>query len=108
MEISLEQVRDALSKDDFDYVNVKIARLMSSAKSSLLAAIGFKSGDALPLRGAAEFEELSNTYIVEYVRAMLDNVDNEKQLTVLSVQLEALMHDSVSQGEASHGIDEIR
>lgn len=103
MNIKMEQVREACGKDDFEYVNAKVKRLMASAKSALLASIGFKNGDSIPDRSAEEFEDLSNTYIVEYVRAMLDQVENEKQLTVLAVQLEGLLHEDSAQGGETDG-----
>lgn len=46
MKITMEQVREALRKDDFDYINVQINRLMTAAKSALLVAIGYKDRDA--------------------------------------------------------------
>ena len=91
MKITLEQVREELSKDDLDYINTKLERYISSAKASLLPTIGYKEGQALPEATAAEFEHLSDTYIVEYCRAMMDGVDNEKVRLVLQVQLQSLL-----------------
>lgn len=91
MLITLAQVRDELSKDDLPYINTKLQRYISSAKASLLPTIGFKEGEALPTEIATQFEELSNTYIVEYCRAMLDGADNEKVRLVLQVQLQSLL-----------------
>ncbi len=90
MDISLEQVREELSKDDLSYINEKLERFIKSAKASLLPTIGYKSGVSLPSATAAEFEELSNTYIVEYCRSLIDGVDNERTRTVLLIQLQAL------------------
>lgn len=90
MKITVAEVREALRKDDFEYINSQIERLINAAKSSLLVAIGYKDGTPLPSATASEFEELSNSYIVEYVRAGLDLVDNERMLTILATQCEAL------------------
>ena len=99
MNITKEQVRDALRKDDFDYINDQIERLMNAAKSSLLVAIGYKDGTPIHKDTAAEFEELTNCYIVEYVRAGLDLVDNEKMLTALATQCEALIREAEAEEE---------
>lgn len=91
MKITMEQVREALRKDDFDYINVQINRLMTAAKSALLVAIGYKDEMQVPDETAAEFDSLSDCYIVEYVRAGLDAVDNERMLTILATQCETLL-----------------
>lgn len=91
MNITLEQVREELSKDDLPYINSKLERYMRSAKASLLPTIGYREGEVLPDSVQAEFEELSNTYIVEYCRALLDGVDNEKVRLTLQVQLQSLL-----------------
>ncbi len=91
MRITLEKVREELSKDDLPYINTKLERYISSAKASLLPTIGYKEGEALPAKVEVEFEELSNTYIVEYCRAMLDGADNEQVRLVLQVQLQSLL-----------------
>lgn len=91
MNITLEQVRAELSKDDLSYVNTKLTRLIKSAKASLVPSIGYDAERELPESVAAAFEELSNTYIVEYCRALLDGVDNSRVTLSLQTQLQALL-----------------
>ncbi len=81
MNITVEQVRDALRKDDFDYINQQIEEKIPMAKAALLVAVNYKEGDELPEETADAFEKLSNNYIIEYVRAFIDGVDNEKMLS---------------------------
>lgn len=99
MRITIAEVRDALRKDDFDYNNQQIGRLIESAKGALLAEIGFKDETEIPEDKAQEFESLSNNYIIEYVRAFLDQVDNERMRTILAVQLESLLTKGARNGE---------
>lgn len=96
MLIMLSQVRDELSKDDLPYINTKLERYISSAKASLAATIDYKEGDAVPAEVADQFEELSNTYIVEYCRALLDGVDNEKVRLALQIQLQVLLQSTAT------------
>lgn len=91
MNITIEQVREELAKDDLPYINARLERYMSSAKASLLPTIGYKEGDEVPESAAAQFEELSNTYIVEYCRALLDGADNVAVRLTLQVQLQSLL-----------------
>lgn len=91
MNITVEQIRENLRKDDFEYINNQIAEHIPKAKAALLASIGYKEGDALPEDTAEEFEVLSNSYISEYCRAFIDGVDNERMLTIISCRLETLM-----------------
>lgn len=91
MKITLEQVRAELSKDDLSYVNTKLERLINSAKASLVPAIGYDAERELPDSIAIAFEELSNTYIVEYCRALLDGIDNSRVILSLQTQLQALL-----------------
>lgn len=105
MKITLEQVREALRKDDFDYINDQIGRLMDTAKGSLLAEIGYKAGTAVPEDKAEEFDKVSDNYIIEYVRAFLDQVDNERTRTILAVQLEGLLLPSDSSDDGGQGGD---
>lgn len=90
MNITVEQVRDALRKDDFDYINQQIEEKIPMAKAALLVAVNYKEGDELPEETADAFEKLSNNYIIEYVRAFIDGVDNEKMLSIIACQLEGL------------------
>ena len=96
MLITLSQVRDELSKDDLPYINTKLTRYISSAKASLAATIDYKEGDPVPAEAASQFEELSNTYIVEYCRALLDGVDNEKVRRALQIQLQVLLQSAAT------------
>ena len=95
MNITVADVRDALRKDDLTQINTDITRLIASAKSSLLIGCGWKeSGENLPkikVGYTQEFESLSNQYIIEYCRSFIDQVDNDRTLTALAVQIEALI-----------------
>lgn len=96
MDITVAQVRDALRKDDFSYINTQIERGIATAKAALYTAIGYDdtqspSSKTLPEANANKFESLSNQYIVEFVRGTLDSVDNERTLTILATQCEALL-----------------
>lgn len=96
MNITVAQVRDALRKDDFTYINTQIERGIATAKASLYTAIGYDetqspSSKMLPEANENKFESLSNQYIVEFVRGTLDSVDNERTLTILATQCEALL-----------------
>ena len=94
MDITISEVREALRKDDFTEMNVEIGRYIDSAKSALYAAVGLKTDGAYfnvkPIY-AHEFEALSNTYIMEYCRARLDLVDNDKVLNTIATQLETFI-----------------
>lgn len=91
MDIKLEQVRDALRKDDHEYINREIERLMHAAKASIYTATGFdKRKHFIPPENKERFESLSNSFIIEYVRAYLDQVDNHVILDGIAVQLEGL------------------
>lgn len=91
MDIKLEQVRDALRKDDHDYINREIERLMIAAKASVYTSTGFdKRKHFIPPENKERFESLSNSFIIEYVRAYLDQVDNSKIQNTIAVQLEGL------------------
>lgn len=105
MKVTLEQVREALRKDDFDYINDQIGRLMDTAKGALLAEIGYKAGTVVPEDKAEEFDKVSDNYIIEYVRAFLDQVDNERTRTILAVQLEGLLLPSDSFDDGGQGGD---
>ena len=50
----------------------------------------------MPAEAASQFEELSNTYIVEYCRALLDGVDNEKVRLALQIQLQVLLQSAAT------------
>ncbi len=91
MDIKLEEVREALRKDDHDYINREISRLMKAAMASIYTETGYdKRIHFIPAENRGRFEELSNSYIIEYVRGYMDRVDNRKILDTLSVQLEGL------------------
>lgn len=94
MNISVEDVRNALRKDDFEYMNVQIARYIEAAKASLYTALGEKVGGVsfmVKPEYAAEFETLTDSYIIEYCRAFIDQVDNERTLAILATQCETFI-----------------
>lgn len=92
MTISMERVREALRKDDHDYLNDQILRLMDTAKAALYVETGYKENETkVPESQRANFENLSDSYIIEYVRAHLDQVDNKQTLTTIATQLEAIL-----------------
>lgn len=92
MTITLDQVRAELSLDDYSYNNVKLTRLIASAKASLIPTVGDSATITnKPESIAQAFDELSNTYIVEYCRALLFGVDNEKLKLSLQVQMQSLL-----------------
>lgn len=101
MTITLAQVRAELSKDDLSYINTKLTRYISSAKASLEPTIDYTEGDELPESVAESFEELSNTYIVEYCRALLDGVDNGKVLLSLQIQMQTLLQTANGDSEGA-------
>ncbi len=91
MDIKLEEVRDALRKDDHAYINREIERLMKAARAAIHTETGYdRRTHIIPPENKDRFEALSNSYIIEYVRAYIDRVDNRKILDTLSVQLEGL------------------
>ena len=105
MTITTDQVREALRKDDFEYINVQIGRYIDTAKAALLVAIGYKVtlGEKqldydIPEENRAEFDRLSDSYIIEYVRAYLDQVDNERMLTIIATQCKALLQKRDTEG----------
>ena len=94
MQITTDEVRDALRKDDFDYINNQITRYIAAAKASLYAVLGEKAGGDYFLvkpEYVAEFESLTDSYIIEYCRAFMDQVDNDRILTIIATQLEAFI-----------------
>lgn len=91
MNISMAQVREALRKDDFEYNNSQIRRLMEAAKAAVYTDTGYDPHRCyIPEENGAKFEILSDSYIIEYVRAYIDQVDNDKILNTLAVQMEGL------------------
>lgn len=92
MTISMEQVRDTLRKDDHGYINAQINRLMDTAKAALFAEIGYVDNvTVIPEGREADFDNLSDSYIIEYVRAHLDQVDNTVVRIAIATQLEAIL-----------------
>ncbi len=99
MDITIAEVREHLRKDDFASMNTQIEAYMDAAKSALYAAVGDKEDsyfNVIP-KYAHEFEALSNTYIIEYCRARLDLVDNDKILNTIATQLEAFIYKEVDE-----------
>lgn len=114
MMISVEEVREAVRKDDNPYMNSQILRLIGIAESSLFVAIGYKETEGTDCSAGHlevckenkdDFENLAKSYIVEYVRGSLDQVDNEKTLTILAVQCESLLKRRIDNGPkvTAHG-----
>ena len=90
MYISLDNLRDALSKDDLPFINSKLAPLKEEAIASLLPTVGLKNeNDEIQI--GSELDRLSDRYIVEYCRAALDGVDNGRTILSLQVQIQALI-----------------
>ncbi len=90
MYISIEQLRDAVSKDDLPFINAKLVLLKEEAISSLLPTTGLKNTGS-SIKVGSELDRLSDRYIVEYCRAALDGVDNERTILSLQVQIQALI-----------------
>ena len=87
MNATLEQVREALQKDDLPYVNDAITQYMAAAKSTLYIQIGYRTDKVIAEADEREFETLSNLYIVEFVRSFLDGINNKVTLDSLITQL---------------------
>jgi hypothetical protein len=91
MKITVEQVRDALRKDDILALNQEINRLIPVAKAEFLVATNYQEGTKIPEDVAVEFEALSNNYIIEYIRMFLDQCDNQKILNCIAASCELLL-----------------
>ena len=94
MNISVEDVRNALRKDDFEYINTQIKRYIEAAKASLYTTLGEKVGGVYFMvkpEYVAEFETLTDSYIIEYCRAFIDQVDNERMLAIIATQCETFI-----------------
>jgi hypothetical protein len=91
MNITVEQVRDALRKDDILALNQEINRLIPVAKAEFLVATNFQADSEIPIEVANEFEALSNNYIIEYIRMFLDQCDNQKILNCIAASCELLL-----------------
>ena len=93
LSVTTAQVMADIGKDESAYMSDKVARQMEAAKASLLPTIGYKDGTTeVPSQNCAEFDKIGSLYVTEYCRANIDGVDNERMLTVLLVQLKALLN----------------
>ncbi len=90
MYITLDNLRDALSKDDLSYINDKLAPLKEVAIASLLPTTGLKNEDGAVKEGSP-LDKLTDQYIIEYCRAALDGVNNERMQFALLNQIQALL-----------------
>lgn len=86
MTISPSKVMEMTRIDDLPHNRRLVEEYIGNAQSSLMAAIGDTSDPVNPV----EFEQLSNQFIVEYVRKFMTGADNDKILTSLAAQCEAL------------------
>lgn len=93
MDITVDKVREALRKDDIYGINEQIDMYLENGKASLYAVLAPKQGTYLPInpKYANEFENLSDSYLIEYCRAYIDRVDNDKILNTLISQLETYL-----------------
>lgn len=88
MHIAIDELRDALSKDNLPYVNSKLERLIEEAKASLEPTTGLQYGADVVKDSA--LDKLTDRYIVEYCRAALDDVDNARMILSLQIQIQAM------------------
>lgn len=90
MYISIEKLRNALSKDDHEYINSKLETLKAEAIASLEPTIGIDGEGAKNVAKNSTLDILSDRYIVEYCRKALDDVDNDKVLLALQIQMQVV------------------
>lgn len=90
MAISLADVKHRLRIDN-DFSNAQIQFLMNAAEATLKAAIGYDAAESVV---DAHFEHLHDNYVAEYVRAFYFQLDNQRLLDVLLVQMRALIKES--------------
>lgn len=90
MDMSIEKLRNALSKDDHEYINSKLETLKAEAIASLEPTIGIDSEGAKNVAKNSTLDILSDRYIVEYCRKALDDVDNDKVLLALQIQMQVV------------------
>lgn len=89
MNITTDQVLDALSKDDLQYVRAKLDMLIPEARASLEATVGLPTN--ITTKQGSTIDLLTDRYIVEYCRAALDGVDNERILLTLQIQIQGVL-----------------
>lgn len=86
--MTLEVLKQSL-RIDGNYNDFHISSLMESAKASLKATIGYNEDSEL--EDSTAFNQLQDTFITEYVRGLYFQIDNQKTLDALQMQLQSFI-----------------
>ena len=88
---TLAEVKKALRIDN-TFSDSIIQQIMDSGESSLFVTIGYDTDALEPnVSDQDKFERLLKVYIVEYVRSLYFQIDNQKALDAIQTQMEALV-----------------
>lgn len=90
--MTLEVLKQSL-RIDGNYNDFHLLSLMESAKASLKTTIGY-DGDS-ELEDETAFNKLQDTFITEYVRGLYFQLDNQKTLDALQMQLQSFISEDV-------------
>ena len=84
MDISIEKLRNALSKDDHEYINSKLETLKAEAIASLEPTIGIDSEGAKNVAKNSTLDILSDRYIVQGIAISANKCPESSKCCILA------------------------